>query len=253
MKCWIVFTGLLVATTFDVGTSADDAIISAELKAQDMIGRPHDSNQLRSQQHYQERIDSDDSFVFLQKFPLEHSDGLFFHTEVLVCPRDNFSTEDQAKIDDLVSSLDDTSFVEIKESWWSTRTANCVEMGYGGAPCKERCCAVPHGPDQVNFSLNERRAVISNADLTQKSLFLYGRGTLDGEAAYHATCDQTCWSNWAGTDYNPLTNNCNTFTSTVLHCIFGLSEKKPNLGPSDMVTVTCDKCPSPSLGTASTV
>lgn len=246
--CWRVFTSLLLAATFEVGKSADD-VISAELKAQYMMGRPHQSNQLRSQ--HQELLGSD-SFVFLQKFPLEHSDGLIFHTEVLVCPRDNFSAEDQDALDNLVTSLDDT-FVEIKESWWSTRTANCVEMGYGGAPCKERCCAVPHGPDQVNFSLNERRAVISNADLKYKSLFLYGRGTFDGEAAYHATCDQTCWSNWAGTDYNPLTNNCNTFTSTVLHCIFGLSEKKPNLGPSDMVTVTCDKCPSPSLGTASTV
>jgi len=59
-------------------------------------------------------------------------------------------------------------------------------------------------------------------------------------------CDAShpkCWSDWAGTDYNPLTNNCNTFTSTILACIFGLSENKPNLGPSDMVTVTCDKCP----------
>merc|ERR1712187_340401 len=55
--------------------------------------------------------------------------------------------------------------------------------------------------------------------------------------AWHDACDKKCWSNWAGTDYNPLTNNCNTFTSTVLSLVFGFSEKKPHLGASDLVTV----------------
>ena len=182
------------------------------------------------------------SYVFLQKFPLEHTNNLIFHTEVLVCAREGFSTEDQMLLDDKIDSLED--FVELEESWWSSQTANCVEFGYGGSSCSDRCCAVPHGDSETHFPLNERQAVISNADTTKKSLFLYGSsGTLDGESAYHRLCNQKCWSNWAGTDYNPLTNNCNTFTSTVLHCVFGLSEKKPNLGPSDMVTVTCDKCP----------
>ena len=56
-------------------------------------------------------------------------------------------------------------------------------------------------------------------------------------------CDKKCWSNWAGTDYNPLTNNCNTFTSTVLSCVYGLSQHKPSLGPSDLVTVS-GRCPA---------
>ena len=48
-----------------------------------------------------------------------------------------------------------------------------------------------------------------------------------------------CVSNWGGRDYNPLTNNCNTFTSTVLKCVYGFSDAKPHLGVSDMRTVTC--------------
>lgn len=49
----------------------------------------------------------------------------------------------------------------------------------------------------------------------------------------------TCVSNWSGRDYNPLTNNCNTYTSTVLKCVYGLSDAKPHLGVSDLRTVTC--------------
>ena len=179
------------------------------------------------------------SYVFLQKFPLEGTDHLLFHTEVLVCSKEGFSSDDQKNLDAILASLED--FSEIDESWWSLKTADCVEMGYGGAACKDRCCSVPHGQREKKFPLNERRAVIGNAVVEEKELFLYGAGEFDGEAAYHAVCKQKCWSNWAGTDYNPLTNNCNTFTSTVLRCVFGLSEKKPNLGPSDMITVNCEK------------
>jgi len=190
--------------------------------------------------------DTSSSFIFLQKFPLEYSLDQIFHTEVLVCDRNGFSPEDQTFLDDQISGL--TDFVEVDVSWWSSRTANCVEFGYGGSSCTEHCCGAPHREEEMTFPLNERRAVIGNADTTKKTLYLYGSSSsLDGEAAYRRLCDQKCWSNWAGTDYNPLSNNCNTFTSTVLHCVFGLSEKKPNLGPSDMVTVTCDKCPSSAL------
>ena len=195
---------------------------------------------------------SPSSYVFLQKFPLQRTNGFIFHTEVLVCDRSGFAPDDQTLLDDKVASLED--FVELDENWWTTQTANCVEFGYGGAMCNEHCCGVPHHDAQKNFPLNDRRAVISNADTSQKSLFLYGVSTaLDGEAAYHRLCDHKCWSNWAGTDYNPLTNNCNTLTSTVLHCVFGLSEKKPNLGPSDMVKVTCDKCPAAAAAAAAKV
>lgn len=177
------------------------------------------------------------SYVFLQKFPLEDTDDLLWHTEVLVCPREGFTPDDQAYLDAKIQSLSD--FVAIDEEWWQDKTASCTELGYGGSSCTDRCCAVPHGFGESNFPLNEHRAVISNAKVEEKYLYLYGTGRLEGDDTYHATCDDKCWSNWAGTDYNPLTNNCNTFTSTVLHCVFGLSEKKPDLGVSDLVNVDC--------------
>merc|ERR1711920_1049210 len=149
--------------------------------------------------------------------------------------------EDQDTLDSKIKGM--TDFAEIDESWWETRTANCVELGYGGADCTEECCGVPHGQAQTDFPLNARRAVIGNADTSQKSLYIYGTGGFDGEVAFHDTCDQKCWSNWAGTDYNPITNNCNTFTSTVLFMVYGLSQQKPHLGASDMVTVK-GHCPA---------
>ena len=190
------------------------------------------------------------SYVFLQKFPLEDTDDLLWHTEVLVCPREGFAPDDQAYLDAKIQSLSD--FVAIDESWWQDKTASCTELGYGGSSCTDRCCAVPHGFDESNFPLNEHRAVISNAKVEEKYLYLFGTGRLEGDDTYHATCDAKCWSNWAGTDYNPLTNNCNTFTSTVLHCVFGLSEKKPDLGVSDLVNVdcppaSCDRSSSPQV------
>merc|ERR1712227_1030332 len=93
------------------------------------------------------------------------------------------------------------------------------------------------------MKLQERKAVISNANLKTKALFIYGTGSFDGNVAFHHTCDSKCWSNWKGTDYSILGNNCNTFTSTVLSCVYGLSQKKPNLGVSDLVTVK-GHCPA---------
>lgn len=206
------------------------------------------STSLRSSMD-KEKKEAGGSYVFLQKFPLENSGDMLFHTEVLVCPKDSFSLEDQEFLNEQVADLKD--FVKIEESWWSGEgdeakargSVKCVEMGYGGASCHDRCCAVPHGPKEVDYAFSERRAVIQNAVTKEKSLYLYGSSaSLDGEAAYKSLCSKRCWSNWAGTDYNVMNNNCNTFTSAVLHCIFGLSEKKPSLGMSDLVTVTCDKC-----------
>eukprot|EP00928_Gymnodinium_smaydae_P088939 TRINITY_DN72970_c0_g1_i1.p1 TRINITY_DN72970_c0_g1~~TRINITY_DN72970_c0_g1_i1.p1 ORF type:complete len:250 (-),score=33.76 TRINITY_DN72970_c0_g1_i1:156-860(-) len=175
-----------------------------------------------------------DNYVFLQKFPLGGV-NLFYHTEVLVCARDGFSTAEQATLDQKISTM--TDFAQIDETWWTARTANCVELGYGGALCTRECCGVPHTSKQTQYPLNARRAVIGNADTSQKTVFIYGSGGFDGNVAYHAACDKKCWSNWAGSDYNPLTNNCNTFTSAVLNMVYGLSEKKPHLGPSDLITV----------------
>ena len=176
-------------------------------------------------------------YVFLQKFPLLDTNGSLFHTEVLVCPKSEFDDEDHAMLSSVLSKLND--FVAMEESWWSDKVGNCVELGYGGNECTTACCSVPHTDLQKQYPMNARASMIGNADVTQKSVYLYGEGSFDGNAAYHALCDHKCWSTWAGTDYNIITNNCNTFTSTVLSCVYGLSEKKPNLGISDLVNVKC--------------
>jgi len=181
-------------------------------------------------------------FVFLQRFPLGGV-NLFFHTEVVVCPRSEFNATDQQFLDKQISGIGDKGFLQIADDWWTQRTAQCVELGYGGAMCKEECCGVPNGPNQKAYPMNSRDAVIGNADGKQKHMYVYGDGSFDGNQAWHNACDKKCWSNWAGTDYNPLTNNCNTFTSTILYCVYGLSQKKPHLGPSDMVTVK-GHCPA---------
>lgn len=244
---------LLVSATallsLNVGAveAQDDVGVIAKLKREHRTA-PKDSQALLRRQGIiatpkletrpsDERAAAPVSYVFLQKFPLEGTDDLLWHTEVLVCPREGFAPDDQAYIDEKIESL--TDFVEIDESWWQDKTASCTELGYGGDACTDRCCAVPHGVKERDFPLNEHRAVIGNAKVEEKYLYLYGIGQLEGDQTWHATCDEKCWSNWAGTDYNPLTNNCNTFTSTVLHCVFGLSEKKPDLGVSDLVNVDC--------------
>jgi len=186
--------------------------------------------------------DNDISFVYLQKFPIKGTP--FFHTEILVCSRNLFSKRDQIMLEEQTTKIekeDKVNYVLIDKSWWSQINISCTELGYGGDYCNDRCCSAPHGKEQINYPLNASRAMIGNADTTRKSLYLYGKGRLNGEAAYREVCGgDKCWSNWAGTDYNILKNNCNTFTSTVLSCVFGLSQKKPHLGVSDLVTVNCN-------------
>merc|ERR1712232_506646 len=182
------------------------------------------------------------NFVFLQRFGLGiPSPNITFHTEVLVCARTGFLADDQKILDGKIEGM--TDFAEMDLSWWSSRTASCVELGYGGAPCFKECCAVPNGPAQTSYPLNTRHAVIGNADVNSKRVYIYGTGTFDGVTAWHHTCDKKCWSSWSGIVYNPITNNCNTFTSTVLHMVYGLSQKKPHLTISDLITVH-GHCPS---------
>merc|ERR1719392_406189 len=50
-------------------------------------------------------------FVFLQKFPLGGV-NLFYHTEVLVCPRAGFSTEDQQFLDGKIAAIGDAGFLQ---------------------------------------------------------------------------------------------------------------------------------------------
>lgn len=207
----------------------------------------------------------DEYFVFLQKFPLQNTWQMIFHTEVVVCQKNTFDSDFVSTLQQLAQKLSSSStdnkndsskvllpFVQVPEEQWNKQSnAKCVQLGYGGADCPSVCCGSPHGHENTNYALNSRRAVIGNAMGEAKQLFLYGvSDSISGVDAHRAVCREqgdennkiiwpTCVSQWAGTDYNPITNNCNTFTSTVLKCVYGLSDKKPGLGISDMVNVEC--------------
>ncbi|KAL3822166.1 hypothetical protein ACHAXA_008182 [Cyclostephanos tholiformis] len=151
-------------------------------------------------------------------------------------------------------------FVVIEKDQWSKQNEpGCVQLGFGYAACDSPCCGSPHRSENKAYALNSKNAVIANAMGEYKELYFYGVSGgssspfpgISGEDAYEAVCHghmyaidaggtlPTCVSDWAGTDYNPLTNNCNTFTSALLKCVYGMSDVKPNLGISDLRTVTC--------------
>ena len=221
-------------------------------------------------------------FVFLQKFPLQNSFKMIFHTEIVVCPRQAFAKDAHflESLDALVLELPPSSFDDIiidkkddkkqihfavvaKNEWSVQSDPSCVQLGYGGKSdwssvddayefCRTACCGSPHKNENTNYALNSQTPVIKNAMGEDKEVYLYGVSSMSGEDAYRAACHghmnaveedtlPVCVSNWAGTDYNSLTNNCNTFTSTVLKCVYGMSDSKPSLGVSDLVKVSCPK------------
>ena len=227
---------------------------------------------------------SNNYYVFLQKFPLEYTFQKLFHTEVIVCPTAaltaDFATyldgvasttllpsgrfEGGSSVDNNDNSSTKSPFVLINNSQWSTQSIpKCVQLGYGGGSCGSGCCGSPQTTKQTNYALNSQTAIIANAMGTNKELYFYGTSsTISGNDAYRAVChghiyaiDESkglpkCVSDWSGNDYNPITNNCNTYTSTVLKCVYGMSDAKPNLGISDLRTVTC---PSSSSGNSKEV
>ncbi len=218
-------------------------------------------------------------FIFLQKFPLQNSFKMLFHTEVVVCPRQAFAKDAHflESLDALALELPPSSFDDIminkkakkqihfavvaKNQWSAQSDPSCVQLGYGGKFdwssvdhaykfCSTACCGSPHKNENTNYALNSQAAVIKNAMGEEKEVYLYGISSMSGEDAYSAVCHghmnaveedelPVCVSNWTGRDYNALTNNCNTFTSTVLKCVYGMSDSKPDLGVSDMVKVSC--------------
>ena len=77
---------------------------------------------------FQNLIADSESYVFLQKFPLRGSE-FAFHTEVIVCPQDDFDNQSKYFLEEKISNLLD--FVEIDSSIWAKWTVSCVQLGYG--------------------------------------------------------------------------------------------------------------------------
>lgn len=217
-------------------------------------------------------IDSSDNYyIFLQRFPLQGTFKMLFHTEVVVCPSKAFDQDTVFlnTLNSLLSTLEPSRFergggTSVKSTaatapfaavpkgqWAKQASPSCVQMGYGGSSCPTSCCGAPHRDKQRGYPLNSQMAVIGNAMGEEKELYLYGTSeTISGSDAYKAVCHghmnaveigtlPKCVSDWTGSDYSALTLNCNTFTSTVLKCVYGLSDAKPHLGVSDMVNVKC--------------
>ena len=268
-----------------VGTTSAVVTAAAASSAPDDDRHPTDNDYETTTTMMTTTTTDSSYYVFLQKFPLESSFRMLFHTEVIVCPRETFANDAEFlnMLDDLASNTlappgtfgggsgsgsssglpvrggggDSTPpksspFVAIERDAWSGKSEpGCVQLGFAGASCGSACCGSPHGSENTAYALNSDRAVISNAMGGYKELYFYGVSGVGGEDAYEAVCHghmyaidaggdlPTCVSDWAGTDYNPITNNCNTFTSAVLKCVYGMSDAKPNLGISDIRTVTC--------------
>lgn len=107
---------------------------------------------------------SDKQFVFLQKFPLEGTFKMLFHTEVVVCPSKAFERDTVFlnTLNALLSSIepsrfergdgtsvksteDKAPFAAVPKGQWTKQDLPlCVQMGYGGSSCPTACCGAPH-------------------------------------------------------------------------------------------------------------
>jgi len=177
-------------------------------------------------------------YIFLQVFRLQGSSvagiGGFYHSEVLVCPRSQFPLRDQEYLDGLDLSQQD--FYEMSEDWWRSSQVKCAEIAYGGAEDSAVCSGVMLRKQQP---LADSEALILNVDSGVAWKYFYGVGDKSLRDISESQCSGACGQQWAGSSYGLTTHNCNTFTSAILHCVYGLSQSKPGLGVSDMATITC--------------
>mmetsp|Transcript_127153 Transcript_127153/g.354061 ORF Transcript_127153/g.354061 Transcript_127153/m.354061 type:complete len:393 (-) Transcript_127153:328-1506(-) len=177
-------------------------------------------------------------FVFLEVFRLSGTSwvlGGLYHSQMLICPKSEFQPEERRYIQEL--EIGSSRFAEVPEAWWRQSGARCVAVSFGGARDGAPCSGV----GERQQGLGELAALIPNVDAGVAWKYYYGAGGLSGLQATKRVCSPGCGRHWAGTSYDMLSNNCNTFTSTVLHCVYGLSQQKPDLGVSDMQWASC-KC-----------
>lgn len=171
--------------------------------------------------------------VFLQVFRLRNTSWLLgglYHSEVLVCPRMPAGSGGWRR----KLAGEPAPFLAVDERLWDSSTVECMELAYGGNSDRAPCSGVM----LRNQSLSARKALISNVEQGIVWKYWYGTGTQSGEEALQRFCG-SCGKSWAGLRYRLLSHNCNTFTSSILHCVYGLSQKKPGLGISDLVNVDC--------------
>jgi len=165
--------------------------------------------------------------------------GAFYHSEVVFCDRNGFQAADQAYLEDLLKGSWWSGYQKIPVDWWEQRHAACTTLSYGGGYNKASCSGISH----YSQYLSTRRAGIGNADRSAAYKYIFGTTDFDSSTAKDVVCGGHCGLDWSSDAYNPVSRNCNLFSSTMMSCILDLSQSTPNLGVSDMRRVwKCSSC-----------
>jgi len=202
--------------------------------APDELGRPVNWSQSEDVvAHYT----TDDHYVLLEVFRLRYTRlifGGFYHSQMAICPKSHFSAEERRVLDGL--QLDPSKgFAEVPPTLWRRSPASCFKLSFGGIADNSRCSGI----SAVRQALRLDSALIPNVEPGVAWKYLYGDGPFSGPQTARRICMTSCGDQWSGGKYNLVTRNCNTFTSTVLQCVYGLSQEKPGLGVSDLWRVGC--------------
>jgi len=157
------------------------------------------------------------------------STTLIYHTEVTICPRDQFSDQKQRELEKMINEV--YKYQKVKEDWWrSSGDAHCEALSYGSG-----------GVEHYNQTFSKAMSGINNADLEKVWKYVYGTSDLSAKEGLDAVTFDMCSDYWSGDNYHPIKRNCNFFTSTILKCGFELSQMLPPIGPSSTRKVwTCE-------------
>lgn len=168
--------------------------------------------------------------------------GIAYHGAVISCPKSSFSSDEQRQLDDAISK---NYWTELNENWWGKSDITCKLIQYGGDDDTQQCSCISFDDAQTHeqplSSLHANGEQFSSSGVWK---YIYGTGSMDVDTVHHEACDQPIPSgdiNWSCHTYNAVEGpNCNTFVSFVLKCAYGLSDKKPDIGASDPMSITCN-------------
>lgn len=166
--------------------------------------------------------------------------GAFWHSEVLLCDRSQFSKADVSIFEKQLQSV--WYYKEIEKSFWKNVArgeARCIKLGFGGTGLKQSCSGV----FSHSQKFYEGKAGIADVDSNEVYRYIYGTTDLDPSQARDEFCAGSCGMDWAGVEYGAVARNCNYFSATLLFCIFNLHQHLPPVGLSHMKLIfACPRC-----------
>lgn len=130
------------------------------------------------------------------------------------------------------SQLMGGDYTEIPATWWTSQKhrGSCYSFAYGAGDDEwdeeDSACSGVHDEYHKLYGTD---ALIPNTGANVRK-YLYGSSDLSGPDARQNVCKGTCGKKWKAGKYSGLFHNCNTFTSTVLKCAYGFSQRKAALG-----------------------